>query len=289
MQLTWDLDNLYPSFQSEPFQQDRMLAGTLAGTLVGWSAPQTHNGQDAAGVMEAFLRQYNGYKQIYLRLFSYAELRFSADSSDAEAVKRMDELEEVNYGAAKALVRFSKWLAKISPEALEACISSSAYLAQHGFYLHGLQNQSQHMLSEEGEAVIARMQMTGSKAWERLYMQTLSTLRTEVELDGVKQSLSLSELQSLGYDPDAAVRRTAAEAEHEACRRVAEQSAACINAVIGEATAVYELRGYASPLHKVLAASRMDEETLRVMLQAIRESLPEFRRGSCHSMMCLRL
>lgn len=133
------------------------------------------------------------------------------------------------------------------------------------------------MLSAEGEAVIARMQNTGSKAWERLYMQTLSTLRTDLELAGVTRSVTLAELRNLVYDPDSAVRRAAAEAEHEACRSVAEQSAACINAVSGEAAAIYELRGYASPLHKVLEAARMDEETLEVMLQAIRESLPVFR------------
>lgn len=278
MQLTWELDSIYPSFRSELFQQDRRLVETLAGELSTWSASQLHNGQDAAGVMEQFLRQYNAYKSIYLRLFSFAELSFSADSSHTEAMNLMDELEEVTLGAGEALVSFSKWLARIHPDMLETSIASSAYLEQHSFYLRELQGKSQHLLSEEGEAVIARMQATGSKAWERLYMRTLSTLRTDVELDGKMQSLSLAELRNLVYDPDAAVRKAAAEAEHQACRSVAEQSAACINAVCGEAAAVYELRGYASPLHKVLAASRMDQETLQVMLQAIRESLPVFHR-----------
>ncbi|KAI7282707.1 hypothetical protein KC345_g3394 [Hortaea werneckii] len=278
MQLTWDLDSVYPSFQSEPFQQDRRLVETLAGELNTWSASQMNNGQDATGVMGEFLRQYNAYLHIYLRVFSYAELRFSADSSNTEAVNLMDELEEVTSGAGKALVSFSKWLAQVNPDELEACLSSSEYLKQHGFYLRELQRKSQHLLSEEGEAVIARMQATGSKAWERLYMQTLSTLRTDVEMDGVTRGHTLAELRNLVYDPDPAVRQAAAEAEHEACRSVAEQSAACINAVCGEAAAVYELRGYASPLHKVLAASRMDKETLQVMLQAIEESLPDFHR-----------
>jgi pepF/M3 family oligoendopeptidase len=228
--------------------------------------------------MEDFLRQYNAYKNIYVRLFSYAELRFSADSGDGEAMNLMDELEEVTAGAGEALVSFSKWLAKVSPDNLETSINSSGYLLQHGFYLRELQGKSQHLLSEEGEAVIARMQATGSKAWERLYMRTLSILRIDVELDGKMRSLSLAELQNLVYDPDPTVRRAAAESEHKACRSVAEQSAACINAVCGEAAAVYELRGYASPLHKVLAASRMDHETLQVMLQAIEESLPVFHQ-----------
>lgn len=277
-ELTWDLEAIYPSFESEQLQQDRAQAETLAGELGAWAAPQRNTGQAAAGVMEQFLRQYNAYQQIYLRLFSYAELRFSADSDCMEAVRLMDGLEEINAGAAEALVSFSKWLAARSADELERSIRSSAYLEQHGFYLRGIQSRSQHMLSGEGEAVIARLQSTGSKAWERLYMQTLSTLRTDMVLGEETRKVSLAELRNLVYDPDPSVRRAAAQAEHEACRGVAEQSAACLNAVSGEAAAVYELRGYASPLHKVLDVSRMDQETLEVMLHAIRESLPVFQR-----------
>lgn len=277
-ELTWNLDRIYPSFESEGFQQDRKRVETLAGELNTWSASQPVSGRAAADRMEEFLKQYNAFQQLYLRLFSYAELRFSADSQCEEAVNLMDELEEVTRGAGVALVRFSKWLAGVSADELERSLRSSAYLEQHSFYLRGLQGNSQHMLSAEGEAVIARMQSTGSKAWERLYMQTLSTLRTDLKLAGVTRSVTLAELRNLVYDPDPVVRQAAAEAEHEACRSVAEQSAACINAVSGEAAAVYELRGYASPLHKVLEAARMDQQTLEVMLQAIQESLPVFRQ-----------
>ncbi|WP_042198160.1 M3 family oligoendopeptidase [Paenibacillus camerounensis] len=278
MQLTWDLNSIYPGFQSDCFRQDRGLVETMAGGLAAWAGSQLKDGQAASEVMEQFLKQYNAYKSIYLRLFSYAELIFSADSSNAEAINLMDELEELSIGAEEARVSFSKWLARVSSEDLEASLGGNAYLAEHSFYLRELQAKSQHLLSAEGEAVIARMQANGSKAWERLYMQTLSTLRTELQLDGKSRSVSLAELRNLAYDADAAVRKAAAAAEGEACRSVAALSAACINAVSGEAAAVYELRGYTSPLHKVLESSRMDEATLEVMLQAIRDSLPVFHR-----------
>lgn len=278
MQLTWDLSSIYPGFHSESFLRDRRHVEEITGEFAAWAASQLQDVQDASGVMEQFLKRYNAYKSIYLRLFSYAELVFSADSSNAEAVNLMDELEEVSSGAEEARVSFSKWLAGVGAEELEASLSDNAYLAEHRFYLHELQMKSRHLLSAEGEAVIARMQANGSKAWERLYMRTLSTLRVDVQIDGKDRIMSLADLRNLAYDSDAAVRKAAAAAEGEACRSVAEQSAACINAVTGEAAAVYELRGYTSPLHKVLEASRMDEATLEVMLQAIRESLPVFHR-----------
>ncbi|MEK8217072.1 M3 family oligoendopeptidase [Paenibacillus sp. FSL L8-0463] len=276
MDLTWDLESLYPSFQSDQFQEDLKLAETLANGLKAWAALHLKDNDNAAKQTEEFLERYNAFKRVYLCLFSYAELVFSSDSGNTEAVNSMDELEDTAAGAGEALVSFSKWLAQVSAEDLENIIQSSDYLAGHAFYLRQLQKQSQYLLSEEAETVIARMQNTGAKAWERLYMRTLSTLRADVEMEGAIRSLALPELRNLVYDSDPRVRKAAYEAEAEACRNVAEQSAACLNAVCGEAAAVYELRGYASPLHKVLAASRMDQETLEVMLQAIEESLPVF-------------
>ncbi|WP_151733380.1 M3 family oligoendopeptidase ['Paenibacillus yunnanensis' Narsing Rao et al. 2020] len=278
MELTWELESLYPGFQSEKFRDDRELSGRLAAGLKAWSAVHLNDEQNAAERTENFLKQYNAYKSVYICLFSYAELRYSAEGGNEEAAGMMDELEETAAEADEGLACFGKWLNHLDGPEFARLLESSAYLGEHSFYLRGLREQSRYRLGEEAEAAIARMKLTGSKAWERLYMQTLSTLRTEVELQGSRQSLSLSELRNLAYEADPAVRAAAAAAEHEACRSVAGQSAACLNAVTGEAAAIYELRGYASPLHKVLAASRMDERTLAVMLETVAESLPVFHR-----------
>lgn len=282
MDLTWDLESLYPSFQCDRFQDDFRLAAALASGLKTWAALQLQDYDNAAGQTCEFLERYNAFRGVYLRLFSYAELSFSGDSSNAEAVKWMDELEDTAAGAGEAMTAFSKWLAKLSAEDLESLLQSNGYLAGHAFYLRQLQQKSQYLLSEEAESVITRLQNTGAKAWERLYMRTLSTLHVDVEMEGRLQRMSLPELRNLIYDDDPRVRKAAHEAEASACGSVAEQSAACLNAVCGEAAAIYELRGYASPLHKVLGASRMDQETLEVMLQAIEESLPVFRQYYFH-------
>ncbi|MEO3945850.1 M3 family oligoendopeptidase [Gorillibacterium sp. CAU 1737] len=214
---------------------------------------------------------------MYLKLFSYSELCFSLDSSNEEAMNRMDELEALSSSAQEAQAHFKKWLAEFSEHELERVAGADAYLAQHAFYLRELREQAQHVLSEEAEAILGKLQQSGSKAWEKLYMRTVSTLRIEAEWGGESRSLSLSDIRGLAYDPDPEVRRAAYEAEQEACRTIAEQSAACLNALCGEAAAIYERRGYSSPLHKVLSVSRMDQKTLDVMMRTIQESLPMFR------------
>ncbi|APQ61937.1 Oligoendopeptidase F, plasmid [Paenibacillus polymyxa] len=282
MNLTWDLESLYSSFQSEKYQKDYKHAAELADELGARAKLHLHTQEKAAILTEDFLRQYNAFRSVYLCLFSYAELVFSIDNGNTEAANQMDVLEEMAAGSEEALASFSKWLASMSGEELDTIIGSGEYVGRHAFYLRQLQQQSRYLLSEEAETVIARMQLTGAKAWERLYMKIQSTLRVEVEMKGAAHQLFLTELRNLVYDHDSQVRQAAYEAEAKACRSVAEQSAACLNAVCGEAIGIYELRGYKSPLHKVLETSRMDQETLEAMLQAIKESLPAFHQYYLH-------
>jgi pepF/M3 family oligoendopeptidase len=278
MELTWDLERLYPSFSSEQYQRDEQKLKELAEALHSCVLPDTFFEPDQGAYAVTFLTRYNAWKAVYLCLFSYAELCYSADSANEEAINWMDHLDEVKSKAEEAHTVFTKWLARLEPSTLDRMLDADAYLLEHSFYLREQQRLALHRLSEEEEAIIAGMQATGAKAWERLYMRTLSTLCVNLEIDGKVREATLAELRDGVYDSDAAVRQAAYAAEGEACRRVAEQSAACINAVSGEAAAIYQWRGYASPLHKVLEVSRMDEETLTAMLVAIEESLPLFQR-----------
>ena len=85
-------------------------------------------------------------------------------------------------------------------------------------------------------------------------------------------------VRNIAHSKDAALRKKAYEAELEAYRKIEESSAAALNGIKGEVLTTSELRGYASPLEETLINSRMDEETLNAMLDAIREYLPVFRK-----------
>ncbi|MDT3426702.1 pepF/M3 family oligoendopeptidase [Paenibacillus forsythiae] len=275
MDLTWDLESLYPSFDSKKFKGDMEFFQYELDNLNQWAETDLQDRNQTLHQMEEFLQRYNAFKAKYACLYSYAELVLSTDSDNMEAVNMLDEIESMAARASDAFVSFSQWLVKI--DSLEEIISASEYLAEHRFHLQELRVQAKYVLNEEIEAVIARMQSTGSKAWERLYMRSISTLSMELEGEGESRRLSLAELRSRAYNVNAAVRKEAYEAEHQLYKSIAELSAACINGISGEAITIYGLRGYASPLDKVLAASKMDHSTLDAMMEAIRENLPLFQ------------
>lgn len=273
MNLTWDLETLYPSFDSDKFQRDRELLGQY---IIDLNVMNLKDSNGVTSAMEEFLKRYNAFKSVYSCLSSYAELVLSADSSNTEAMDILDDIEKIGSEVTDTFVRFNKWL--ISHENLDEIMDSSPYLTEHQFYLHELLEQSKYVLSEEVEVVIAKLQTTGSKAWGRLYMKSVSTLLMEIDIAGETRQVSLSELRNMAYDKDPAIRKAAYDAEREAYKSISEESAASINGISGEAITIYCMRGYHSPLEKVLAASRMDVETLQAMQSAIQESLPIFHK-----------
>ncbi|MFC3748934.1 M3 family oligoendopeptidase [Paenibacillus sp. GCM10012306] len=274
MNMTWDLDSLYPSFESEKLKEDRNRLDQYIEGLKEWAAANLHTAGPTPAATEAFLRKHNQYKSVYVCLMAYAELVLSADGSSQEAISLLDDIEHANAEIVGIIAGFKRWCADC--ENLDELVGSSAYLLEHRFYLSEVLSQSRFVLNEEVEATITKMQSTGSKAWERLYMETASSVLAELESQEEVRKVTLAELRSMAYDHSPMVRKEAYEAEAQACKSIAQICAACINGISGEALTVYGMRGYASPLDKVLTASRMDRETLNAMLSALQESLPSF-------------
>jgi pepF/M3 family oligoendopeptidase len=138
--------------------------------------------------------------------------------------------------------------------------------------------KSKFLLGEKEELIISKMQNTGSKAWERFYMDLISRTTVNVDIDGKDESFTLSELRNLAYMKENSIRKSAYLGEAHLCKSISQACANSINAISGESLTICEMRGYESPLEKVLIDSRMDIETLNVMMKAIRESLPIFHR-----------
>ncbi|MNO37804.1 Oligoendopeptidase F, plasmid [compost metagenome] len=274
MNMTWDLDSLYPSFESEKLKGDRELLRQHIRDLKAWAEGNLKHEGVSVTAIEEFLRLYNDYKSVYVCLLAYAELTLSADSSCEQAMNLADDIEHFSSEIAGVAAGFKRWISTC--DHMDELIISSPFLLQHQFHLNELLLQSRYVLKEDVEVAIARMQSTGSKAWGRLYMETTSRTLADVVVQGESKQVTLAELRSMAFENNATLRKAAHEAEAEACGRIAEVCAACLNGISGEALTIYGMRGYPSSLEKVLVSSRMDRETLSAMLSALQESLPIF-------------
>jgi pepF/M3 family oligoendopeptidase len=210
------------------------------------------------------------------RVMGFANLTMSTDARNEAAREHFSRIAMKLSAITKAEVLFKRFVQKL--ENLEEIIRGSAFLTEHRFLLEEAKKEGQYLLSDAEEMLIAKMSNTGSKAWTNLQNILTSTLLVEMEKEGENVSLPLPAVRNLAYDKDPAVRKAAYEAELAAYKKVEESSAAALNGIKGEVLTVSELRGFETPLHETLFQSRMEKETLDAMFDAIRESLPSFRK-----------
>lgn len=276
MDLRWNLNALYPSFDAPAFKQDWQTYENEMKDLQEWAAASLTNQTDAGKKMEAYISKLTSCLQHQYRMMSFAELTVSTDAKNEKALQIIEQLEEKSVGLVEPSVLFQKWIGKI--ENLDTVIASSRLLAEHRYFLQENAAKSKHLLSDKEEILLAKMKNTGSNAWAKLQELLTSTLLVEITVDGEEKQLPLPVVRNMAYDKDANLRKTAYEAELRAYKKIEESSAASLNGIKGEVITVAKMRGYESPLEKTLSDSRMDRDTLEAMLTAMRESFPAFRK-----------
>jgi len=276
MEMRWNLDNLYKSFDSENFTNDLEKLDNEITEIVNWADKSLTTTDNALGKITWWINKENDLGHLYSRLSSYAGLVFSVDAGNNTA-KKYEEILEVKLTAlTKSQTMFTKWIASLNN--LKELIESSDLLKIHSFYLNDLIDKSLYMLGDEVEVAIAKMRNTGSTAWSQLWNVHTSNLLVDIKVDGKDQKLPLPVVRNMAYDKNCAVRKTAFEAELKAYETFNESAAASLNGIKGEVITTSEMRGYASPLEMTLKNSRMDKETLDAMLDAMKDSLPAFRK-----------
>jgi len=276
MNMRWNLDVLYTSFDSQQCQQDWETLCREMEDVKSWTAQQLNGQEDAVAKAEAYITKLTSILQTQTRLYSYAELTASVDAKNEKALQLMERIENQAVELVEPSVQFQKWLGDIAD--LGALIQQSELLETHRYMLTELSEKSRYMLSEKEEIILAKMKNTGSSAWTKLQEMLTSTLLVDVTTAGEKQQQPLPVVRNMAYEKDPELRKHAYEAELAAYKKIEESSAASLNGIKGEVITIAKLRGYESALDKTLKDARMDKETLDAMLTAIRESLPTFHK-----------
>jgi len=276
MEMEWSLNKLYTSFDSKEFKEDMVQFEDSMENIKKWTIENCNSYTNSKLKIETYINFENKVSDYVNRLFNYAELTISVNTNDETANKISEELSNKLTELARPATIFSKWLSSI--ENLEFLIEDSDLLKQHSYYIMDLAQNAKYLLSDNEEELIAKMKNSGSNAWSKLHNKLTSTVLVHININGEEKNLPLSSIRNMAYDKDTKLRSNAYKAELKSYEQIAESSAACLNGIKGEVITLSNARGYTSPLHNALENSKMDSETLDVMLRAMMESLPSFEK-----------
>lgn len=274
--MRWSLHELYTSFESEELKRDMEKCPAAVQEIREWAELNLSSKDNAAAKIEEYIRLDISFDNLASRIFSFASLTSSVEAKNEKAQQIMDRLQKIYTELTQPEVAFEKWLGSL--ENLDDIISSSKLLEEHRFYLTETARKAKYLLSEKEEILISKMSNTGAKAWSKLQSLLTSTLLVDININGEEKKLPLPVVRNMAYDKDGELRKTAYLAELEAYKKIEESSAAALNGIKGEVITLAKIRGFKSPLEETLINSRMDEETLSAMLDAMKESFPYFHK-----------
>ena len=266
----WNLDILYTGFDTEEYAHDFNKLKELVPALTELSRE--------CGDLPAdrFLTDYVNLSEeintLVSKLVIYANLRYSANTRDTDAASWVGRIMQMMSETASPIARIEKAISEI--DNLEDVIDATPELHEFRYLLTNVQRDSQYLLSDKEETILAKMDLSGASAWSDL--QSSLTSGVKVKYEG--EDITLSAVRNLAYSPDKEVRRKAFEAEIAAYDSIKDAVAFALNSIKLQVLTVCDLRGYDSPLAKSLYQSRMKKETLDALLGAMDEYLPAFRR-----------
>jgi oligoendopeptidase F len=202
---TWDLRDLYPSPDSPQLAADldhaeaegKAFAAAYAGKLAEMSG----------AALAAAVSEYERIEETLGRVMSYAQLLFSADSTDAQIGRFYQTMNERVTRISSDVLFFTLELNRLDDPVLEEKLADSA-LARWRPWLRDLRVFRPHQLSDDLEKLLHEKEVTGHTAWSRLFDETIAALRIPVSGEELTVSDALNKLS----DRDRSVREAAGRA-----------------------------------------------------------------------------
>lgn len=276
MSLNWSLKELYPSFESQEFKIDMDKLTNKINEVNEWANEIVKDNNDILVKLEEYIKRYSKLTELISKIGAFIELSISVNTKDTEALRYSDIFEKKLTHMVEASTKVERYISTINN--IEHIIEKSELLKAHEYVLKSIVEQSKYLLSDKEESIIANMKNTGSNAWSKLKDNLISSLMVEIKENDEVKEYPLTVVLNMAEDKSEEVRKRAYEAEIASYKKVEEGVAAALNGIKGEVLTVCDFRGYKSPLEKTLLDSRMDEESLNAMLDAMKESLPVFRK-----------
>ncbi|WFD09862.1 M3 family oligoendopeptidase [Tepidibacter hydrothermalis] len=276
MDLFWSLDDIYKSFDSDEFKSDLDKFYKYIEDINKWSEENLTSYDKCKEKIEYIIVNYNDFFDLFMKLISYAQLTLSVDAKNKQALSFVEKLEKDVTQITSSKVKFEKYIGEIKD--IETFINSSDLINEYSFYIKEIKDNYKYLLTDKEEMSIAKMKNTGSDSWTKLQELLTSTLLVDIEVENENKKLPLSVVRSMAYDKNENIRKNAYDAEIRSYKKIEESSAAALNSIKGEAITLCNLRGYDSVLQKTIIDSRLNENILNTLMDAIKESLPMFRK-----------
>ncbi len=214
------------------------------------------------------LRDYENIQTRMARPICYSHLLFAADSGNDIHKTLSQKCSELGSRLAQTLLFFDLELTHLPDELFEK-VCNMPDAAEYLHFLHGVRKFRPYTLKENEERLLTRKDLTGSRAFTRLFDELSASLTYQMEYEGKIQDFTGEELLSLLHNPSAEVRYSAQTCFLE---KHDEKSNALVFGTVFNTMALdhaqdMELRGYSSAIQPTNIGNELADEAVEHLMQ----------------------
>jgi oligoendopeptidase F len=269
----WNLNAIYPSFDSEEYRNDKKL---LRSRISGLRKKLKTIGLLNEKSLPTLIRAFENAGDLAENLSAYAEIIYTTGTRDKRPLNEINEIAAIKLPLGKCTVLFRALLAQ-HRDTVKKLISQNETIRGYKLFLQESVDKAKHQMPAQMEDLAGDLARSGADAWTRLHSTLVSTTGALWdERSGERKTVI--ELRDLAHNPDRTIRRRAYKAELAAWKSIEIPMAASLNGVKGQAITLDARRLWKSVFEKSAAQSRISEKTLFTLINSLEKSLPVFRR-----------
>ena len=266
----WNLDDLYAGMDDPALKRDLALAeqriGRLRGTLQGQAR--------CAGAAVGRSARRGGHRiraleELLGRIVSFAGLLHAGDTSDPARSKFYGDVQEKITAASSHLLFFALELNRIDDDVLEKAMADPA-LGHYRPWLEDVRKEKPYQLEDRVELLFHEKSVTGRGAWNRLFDETMTSLRFDV---GGKE-LAIEPTLNLLQDSDGAKRKAAAEALAVTFKANLRLFTHITNTLAKDKEISDRWRGFKDVADSRHLSNRVEPEVVDALVEAVRGAYP---------------
>jgi oligoendopeptidase F len=268
----WNLADLYDGPESPRLKADLDTAERAAEAMneryAGKLADVLDEGKGGAALAQA-VREFEALNDVMGRVVSYASLLYAADTADPKRQKFYGDIQEKITAISSKLLFFPLELNRLDDDALERAMSERD-LGHYRPWLEDLRKEKPYQLEDKLEQLFHEKAVTARGAWDRLFNETMTSLRFEI--DGEK--LSLEPTLNRLLDPNEKKRKEAAEALAKVFKDNVRLFTLITNTLAKDKEISDRWRGFADVADSRHLGNRVEKEVVDALVAAVREAYP---------------
>jgi oligoendopeptidase F len=268
----WNLADLYPAMDSPQVKADldRSAAECVVfekdfmGRLAALAAAP-----DGGGKLAEAVRRYEAIEERLGRLVSYAGLIYAGNTTDPQRAKFYGDVQERITAMSLHLLFFTLELNRIDDAVLERAMQDPA-LGHYRPWIEDVRKEKPYQLEDRIEQLFHEKSVPSFAAWNRLFDETVASLRFRVN----GKALAIEPTLNLLQDRSSATRKAAAEALAKTFEENIRLFTLITNTLAKDKEISDRWRGFKDVADARHLSNRVEGEVVDALVAAVRAAYP---------------